>query len=88
MQLDALQLPPPLDALPELEPLEPEELPELEFGVQVPELQLPPVIVQSTQATPAVPHVVSAPLVWHVPVESQHPLRQESAQSAAASSDA
>lgn len=78
-QLDALQLPPPVDE-PDLPELEPEELPELEPEPapweQVPKLQTCPVAEQSTQLTPAVPQLVSSPLVWHAPFPSQHPLMQ------------
>jgi hypothetical protein len=93
LQLEALQLPPPLDEPevpePELEPdVEPDELPELELMEQAPKLQIFCVAVQSTHATPAVPHVVSSPLVWHAPFESQHPVVHVCSQSALPSADA
>jgi hypothetical protein len=90
VQLDALQLPPPLDdpedVLPELEP---DELPEPEFEstTQVPKLQTSLFAVQSTQATAAEPQRLFWSPVWHVPIESQHPLTQVCVQSPPASLD-
>jgi hypothetical protein len=90
VQLDGLQLPPPLDDPEDVVPeLEPDPLPEPEFELteQVPKLQTSLFVVQSTQATAAEPQSMSWSPVWQVPFESQHPLTQVCVQSPLASSD-